>query len=208
MSKLDSRFPLYAKLLYLYPQSYRQKYGHEMLQTLADMLDDTNRSKTGVWFRTSLDLPCSLTKENLLYVTNILSHETPDYVKRVSLFSGLLLLPFFVFISLNALTAHNLYNSWFWIPKVIAIWLIFMPTTAFLIATATFIYWASHRRANKSFWSNLFDFRRNWPLSIVVFISVGIITLAFGHDSVHCIVNNPINEIHYWRSTLNCIKHG
>jgi hypothetical protein len=210
MSKLDKRFPRYSRLLRLYPAAYRQQYSGQMLQTLADMLDDRANTKTTVWLRTALDFPFSLVKQNILYMSNIMTHETPDYVKRSSLAGTVLLSPFFIFIILDSLTSHSLYSGWFWHPWVVATWLIFMPGLAFFVSISTFLRWSAERKRNKQigFRQSLFDWRRNWSMAAIVILSLGIIALAFGHDSVHCVAHNPIPEIRYWHTTLRCVQTG
>jgi hypothetical protein len=208
MNNLTKRFPHYSRLLQLYPPTYRQKYGNQMLQTLADMLDDRSNARTAVWARTVLDFPFSLVKQNALSMGSIMAHETPDYVKRSSLTGALLVTPFFVFIVLNSAGSHGLQNSWFWHPWVIATWLIFMPAVAFLICCSAFLRWSVERCRQKhvSSWHSLLDWRRNWPMAGIILVSLGIIAVALFHDSVHCVTNNPIPEIRHWHTTLRCIR--
>src|SRR5580704_7833822 len=159
MSRLDKRFPNYSRLLKIYPPIYRQKYGDQMLQTLADMLDDKQNSRVGVWLRTALDFPLSLAKENIMYMRGIMTHETPGYVKRSSQFGALLLTPFFTFIILDSLTSHRLYSTWLWKSPVIGTWLILMPVLAFFICSGTFLRWSVQRWRQKhiGFWHSLID---------------------------------------------------
>lgn len=51
------RFPIYSKLLKLYPKQYRDRFGDEILQTTADMLDaaDTKRERYNIWIRVAVD---------------------------------------------------------------------------------------------------------------------------------------------------------
>ena len=133
-----------------------------------------------------------------------MSKDTPNYIKRSGIISSILILPFFIFLTLDAITSHSLYNSWFWQPIVIATWLVFMPAAALLISAITFAYWSAHRK--QGFWKSIFDWRHNWTMLTVVVLSLGIIALALGHDSVHCVVNNPVKEIRNWHTTWTCIK--
>jgi hypothetical protein len=210
MSHLNRRFPRYSRLLNLYPPAYRQSYSEQMLQTLADMLDDKDNNRSTIWGRAALDFPFSLAKQNILTMGDIMTHETPDYVKRSSLVSALLLAPFFTFLTLDSITSHSLYGSWLWHPWVIAAWIIFMPALAFLLSASAFLRWLIERQHQKrvSFWHNLLDWRRNWPMATIIVISLGIIALVFFHDSVHCITNNPIPELRHWHITLRCIQNG
>lgn len=210
MGKLEKRFPKYSKLLTLYPVDYQKEYKQQMLQTLADMLDDKENSRAGVWLRATFDFPFSVAKENMIFIGHNFANETPSYVKKSSFAGAVLLLPFFNFLTLDALSSHSLYGGWFWQPWVIATWLIIMPAVAFLICSYAFVMWSIQRSKTKSigFFKSLFDWRRNWPMTIVSILSLGIIALAVGHDSVHCVVNNPVKEIRYWHTTWRCIQNG
>lgn len=210
MDKLDKRFPKYSRLLGLYPTDYRKEYSRQMLQTLADMLDDKENAKAAVWLRATVDFPFSVTKENLLFMGHSFLNETPSYVKKASFAGSLLILPFFTFLALDALTSHSLYGGWFWHPWVIATWIIIMPALAFLICSLAFVKWSVQRSKIKKigFLKSLFDWRRNWPMMIVSILSIGIVSLAVGHDSVQCVVNNPVKEIRYWHTTWRCIQNG
>ncbi|HXH26579.1 MAG TPA: hypothetical protein VNG90_01660 [Candidatus Acidoferrum sp.] len=57
----------YAKLVGIYPASYRQKYGQPMVQTFDDMLEaePSSLGKFLIWTRTLWDLPSSALKEHL-----------------------------------------------------------------------------------------------------------------------------------------------
>ncbi len=64
---MPSSIGMYAKLVELYPKSYRQRYGQPMIQTFDDMLE-AEQSKTGrllIWARVLRDLPGSALKEHL-----------------------------------------------------------------------------------------------------------------------------------------------
>src|SRR5579864_9154755 len=108
MAGLEERFPLYNWLLKLYPPAYQKQYHEQMLLTLADMLDDRDNNKFAVWLRTALDLPLSLVKQNLIYVGDIMAHDTQPYVKRNSLVGAFLIVPFFLFLIMNSLSRHTL----------------------------------------------------------------------------------------------------
>jgi hypothetical protein len=61
------RFRLYRLFLKLYPRSFRQEYGEEMVQTLADMLDDQPDTvgRWMVWLRVGIELPLSALQETI-----------------------------------------------------------------------------------------------------------------------------------------------
>lgn len=64
---MPKRFLWYRVALRLYPSAYRRQYGEQMLQTLADMLDDQpdRASKAMVWLRVGSELPLSIVNENI-----------------------------------------------------------------------------------------------------------------------------------------------
>jgi hypothetical protein len=65
--KLTGSYPVYRLFLRLYPRTYRQEYGDQMVQTLQDMLDncETPQSRALVWLRVSLEMPLSALQENI-----------------------------------------------------------------------------------------------------------------------------------------------
>ncbi|MGH7239184.1 MAG: hypothetical protein ACREHG_03850, partial [Candidatus Saccharimonadales bacterium] len=143
MSNLNKRFPRYSQLLKLYPASYRKDYGEQMLQTLADMLDDSNsrKDRLSIWLRTSFDLPLSAARQQLILTGDVISHETPDYVKRNSLVGALLLVPFVLALTANALDKvfynQTLYHSWLWRKPAASLWAIWLPRVATVGALVT-----------------------------------------------------------------------
>lgn len=203
MGCLEKRFPRYSRLLKLYPAAYQKKYREPMLQTLADMLDDPEQSRANVWARTVLDFPLSLIHQQVIY-GGIAMRQMPPYMKRSGLVGALLLAPFFILIIINGLTNDRLYDSFFWSTPALFTWLIILPALAGLINLAAFARWSSNQAT--SFWRSLADFRRNWPAQATVVIALGTIALAVGHDSVHCIIGNPITEAQKWDATINCIE--
>lgn len=207
MGSLAKRFPRYSRLLRLFPAAYRKRYEEEILQTLADMLDDSESSPTKVWLRTAADFPISLVHQQINY-GGLAMDQRPTYMKRSSVVGGLLLAPFFVFVIIDSLTGHALFNSILWSTPVLFSWLVILPALAIILNAAAFLRWASVRRTqNKtSLWRSLFDLRSNWPVLLIAVVGLGIIGLAFGHDSVHCIIGNPITEAQKWSFTLNCIQ--
>lgn len=209
MGKLERRFPRYSKLLSLYPLTYRSEYNQQMLQTLADMLDNHQHSRASIWLRTTLDLPFSLAKENLIYIGGVMAHETPAYVKRNSQIGAALIAPFFIFIIANSLAHHTLGQGRV-SNDILRFLVIGLPTIAFLLGTATFVKWAAERHANQKvgYMHNLLDFRRNWPILATAGLGLLIVLFIFGHDSIHCLTDNPIRELQNSHQTLRCIQRG
>lgn len=212
MTKLKSRFPVYAWLLRLYPAAYRHEYERELLQTTADMLDDapTTLAKLGIWSRIACDLPFNIARQNLEYIGGNMHHDMPHYVKRNSLLSGLLLLPFFVAIAANSIDSlvHNahLYNSWLWRSPAIVLWVFYLPAMAFIISLVTYsLFVFKDAPKNKAWFKRALDLMHSWPVLIVGIIALSILTFAEFHDSSQCIVQSPVHAVTHASQTLNCI---
>lgn len=212
MGKLEERFPHYSRVLRFYPSAYRTQYGEQMLQTLADMLDNQPERKRAIWLRTLIDLPISLTRQQLLYAGGIMNQQTPAYVKRNALWSAALLLPFIGVLIANSLDKilynHTLFNSWLWHMPVLAIWVLWLPVAALAIAFASLVTFMiqRHKSTQQSLLRQLFDIAYNWPLLITGLAALFIVTLVIGHDSVHCVTGNPVRELHNWHQTWQCIQ--
>lgn len=208
MSNLAKRFPVYAYLLRLYPRAYQEKYGAQMLQTLADMLDaaPSRARRTEIWLRLAFDVPISAGRQQLSFAGHALTHETPQYVRRNTLISAAFFLPFFVIVIANDLTAHGLYGTWLWSFGVLFTWIVCLPTLGLLVSAMTLLAWLSSSRKSGGSWlSSLLAVRRTWPLLALIALGAGILLLVFFHDSVHCVLGNPIRELHNPRDTLRCI---
>ncbi len=210
MSSLKQRFPHYSKLIRFYPPSYRREYSMQMLQTLADMLDDPERRSGAVWARTVLDFPVSVINQQLSYLGETMANTTPSYIKRNALFGIWLITPFFFFIILNSLMRQRLHNSWVWHTYALFTWLILLPSLAVLFNFVAMLRWTQTRRKeNKiSAWKSLTDVRHNWPALGIILVGFAILTIVFGHDSVHCVSGNPFRELHNPYQTWQCIQRG
>ncbi|HVS58152.1 MAG TPA: hypothetical protein VHD60_00225 [Candidatus Saccharimonadales bacterium] len=210
MNKLRERFPLYNKLLHLYPVGYRKEYGEQMLQTLADMLDAQPSHTSAIWARTALDFPLSVLKQQLIYTGDTMATQMPDYIKRNALLGTWLVAPFFVFIILNSLVGQRLHDTILWHTNVLFAWLVVLPSLAALFNLAALLRWMNaHRRETKQgTWRMLADVRRYWPAAALAIVGVGILGLVFFHDSVHCVIGNPVRILHNPHQTLRCIQRG
>ena len=90
------RFKVYAKLLSLYPASYRNRYGKQLLQAIADMVDDAPSAseKCIVWLRICLDFPITVCKEHFQVIGDRMNAKNHHDIHRNALISvGLFLLP-------------------------------------------------------------------------------------------------------------------
>ncbi len=211
MGKLEDRFPRYSKLLNLYPQVYKDRYAHEMLQTMADMLDEPNANKFAIWVWTSVDLLLSITKQQVQYAGGIFMNETPKYLNVTGAISGLLVMPFIAALVANSLDRvinnHTLYHSWVWSTPVIKFWVLYLPITALFIAAVSYlVYFIRQKRT--PLLKRLLDIKHSWPIIIPAVFALGILFVLAFHDSVHCVSGNPFHEISNYHQTLQCIKRG
>ena len=88
---MPRRFPIYEQFLRLYPKRFRQKYGGQMVQTLADMLDD-QPDHTGrflVWLRAGSELPIGIVQQNITTIGEATMHKlAATNNKRLLLLAG------------------------------------------------------------------------------------------------------------------------
>ncbi|MGH7141963.1 MAG: hypothetical protein ACREF5_00575 [Candidatus Saccharimonadales bacterium] len=209
MNQLQNRFPIYSKIIGLYPAKYRQEYGQQILQTTADMLDNTDSkgAKIAIWSRLAFDLPVSIAKQQLQLSDDIFMNDMPRYIKTNSLISGLLLLPFVAALSANGLDKlinnQDLYNSWLWDKPIIGLWVVYLPLLALLVAGGTYLFYL-FSAAKTTFSKRVIDIRRFWPVLIPALFAVGIVLLVEFHDSGHCLVQNPVHLANHLSQTWQC----
>lgn len=206
MSDLKTRFPLYAKLLRLYPAEYREHYENDLLQTTADMLDHApgRLERAGIWFQLAIDLPVNITRQQVTYAGGVMMQQTPQYVKHGVVLNALLLIPFFVLIPLNII--HPLPVSWSGVGYT---GIFILPVIAFLIGVVTLAWWlfAKNSRVH-SFRSLLKRLDSHWPLFAAPIVALAIVAFAFGHDSVHCVTDDPVQAIGHLSQTTECMIRG
>lgn len=213
MSNLAKRFSLYSKLVGLYPAPYRERYGEQMLQTLADMLDNapTKLQQARIWTRLVVDFPLSLAHQQTIYLGGIMIHETPKYVRRNALIGATMLVPFASALIANsadkAINNRTLFHSWLWSMPTLAIWVLWLPLVAAAIALATLgIFLLQRSKAQHiSLVKAAFDIQHNWPLLAVGLAGLFILAVVFFHDSVHCVTGNPVREVRNLHATWQCI---
>lgn len=216
MGKLGKRFPRYSKLLMLYPKNYRELYGDQMLQTLADMLDNSSSEseRLTLWMKLAIDLPVSLTAQNINYFGGIIMHDSPKFVRRNGIIGGILLLPFFLALAANGLNKvvynQNLFHSWLWSTTALLIWVIWLPLSAAILGLASLLVFLKRQTKAKheSTLKALLDIRYNWPVLAVALLGSFILFAVFFHDSVHCVTGNPIREAHNPHATWQCIQNS
>lgn len=196
----------------LYPKSYRQKYEEEILLTTADMLDNSKDTKTRLvlWSQLAFDLPVNVVRQNLEYIGSGMQRDMPSYIKRNSLISGLLLLPFFGAITANMLDRllnhANFNNSWLWHRPALILWVFYLPAVAFLISLVSYCLFVFGGASSKAWFKRALDLLHSWPVLIVGIMAFGILFLVEFHDSTQCVLRSPIHAISSASQTLNCIE--
>src|ERR1700729_4091915 len=144
MKDTRTRFPVYSRLMKLYPKSYREKYQEEMLLTTADMLDNSNKfsDRLIIWAQLAFDLPLNIARQNFEYIGVNMHENMPNYIKRNGLISGILLLPFFGAIIANGLDKlmnnNTLNDSWLWHNPAIILWVFYLPAIALIISLVSY----------------------------------------------------------------------
>jgi len=208
---MANRFPRYTQLLRLYPKAYRDKYAPQMVQTLADMLDDqpNKYARLAIWLRIGVDLPVSIVHQNIMYIGEV---SMPTYIKRNGIIAGLLLVPFLLALIANALTAtiyhRDLYNSVVWSTPVLTTWIIILPSLALLIALASYINFLQHSPKQTPFFQRLHNVKQVWPIALAGSCGLGILCLVAFHDSAHCPLQNPLHTITQPGKVWQCTTRG
>ncbi|HVV25961.1 MAG TPA: hypothetical protein VHC21_02935 [Candidatus Saccharimonadales bacterium] len=212
MRQLERRFPIYSRILKLYPPAYRQQYGEQMLQTLADMLDHepSPLRRLRTYLRLAVDVPVTLTSQQVRYAGRAFFDETPVYVRRNTFISFAFFLPFLLIAITNDLAAHGFYHTWLWSFGVLLTWIIVLPSIGLIISLVTFAAWLIDRRKhNRQPWARtLFDFAHNWPMLALSGLGVLILLLVFFHDSAYCVIDNPARAVTHAHQTMHCVENG
>lgn len=213
MDSLSKRFPIYSKVIKLYPDKYHKEYGEQILQTTADMLDSSPKgiARYLVWLKVSVDLPINITKQQLQYSGGIYMKDTPSYIKTTSIVSGLLLLPFIAALLANgldkAINNHTLYGSWLWKSPFIGLWVFYLPLIAFVLAVGSYLLYLTKYKKTKWF-NRLLDIRHSWPILIPAVFAFGILFLLAFHDSGQCFVHTPAYLVGHTSQTWKCATNN
>ncbi|MBK5225402.1 MAG: hypothetical protein JJD96_02350 [Thermoleophilia bacterium] len=207
---MPTRFTILERLLSLYSKGYRQRYGDQILQTLADMLDDqpkvTGRAK--IWLKVGLDLPISIVCQNSLASGSNLMNDTPKYIKLGGLLAGIMLIPFSLAVIANTLDQaiynETLYGSRLWDAPILKTWALILPGLALFVAMASYILYVATSGENKWF-KRIIDLKHAWPVILTGLFALSVLFFVFFHDSAHCVTGNPVHEIQNWHQTWQCI---
>ncbi len=214
MKQLKTSYLIYSQLLKLYPKAYWQRYEQEILQTTTDMLNDANGplAKAVVWLQLAIDLPINIFRQQLVYLGGSMQHEMPAYVKRNGLIASVMLLPFFAALGANGLDKiinnHTLLNSWVWHAPALNIWVIWLPTLAFLLAIISYLTFAIKNNHQKSLLKRLIDIRHSWPVVLPLLVAIFIMLVLVFHDSVQCLMHSPIYTVQHFNKVWQCTSQG
>jgi len=206
---MNSLVKLYKEMLKLYPASYRQKYERQMVQTVEDMLDEahTLAQKLRLYARLCIDTPTSISKQQVIHLGGIMAHKTPMYVKRNGVLSATLLLPFFILVVANTLN-QVVFSENPWKP-VAYTGIALLPIVAFVISGVTLVRWLQDQNKHGStVWASLKNISSGWPIISPLLVALLIVGFVFGHDSVHCVVGNPVKVMRNASQTMECVARG
>jgi hypothetical protein len=203
-------YHLYSIAQKLYPAPFRAAYSKEQLQTLTDMLDHAGSSpeRLLVWLRVWTDLAPSIVVEQINYQGTLFMNETPKFLKTASIISALMLVPFLLAISANAIDRlvfhHNLYNSWLWHFPFLGLWVVWLPQAALLIALVSFIAYLV--QGHDGGWLHrALNLHRTWIIVLPGLIALGIMFLLAFHDSVQCLKVSPAYLVTHTQSVYRCV---
>jgi len=146
MTSLKQRFPAFSRMLRLYPPAYYRQYCMQTLQTLADILDDTELSrlaKAKLYLASWLDLAKSIPRQRVIAAIHSASYQPSRYFRNRGIICLLLLVPALLSFCIgNNVTTTSLQLSsgsfasiWFSSASV-ATWLFVLP----LLATINALY--------------------------------------------------------------------
>lgn len=182
-----------------------------MAQTLEDMLQDTQKplARANVYARAYTDLGVSLAVQYSLTIGGAIMNTTPTYIKKASVASIVLVLPFFVVV-FSGLTQNKSFLSLPGATAYLMILLMLLPATAFIISAANYARWLSDPTLQKkrSLRARITDLKHTWPILAVGCLSLAIVAFVPFHDSVHCVTGNPIRTIHNPSQTWHCVQNG
>jgi hypothetical protein len=105
---------------------------------------------------------------------------------------------------------RTLYHSWLWQMPALAIWVLWLPFAAAVIALASLgVFLARQSRSDHTSWfKQLLNFPRNWPIVLIALAGLGILALVQLHDTTQCVAGNPVREAHHLHQTWQCVQQN
>jgi len=214
MGRLEQRYRVFSAFLKLYPPDYRNRYGQEILQLTADMLDEApgRFARLLIWSRVLADLPLNIIVQQCSYVGGIMYKDTPGYIKRNGVVAGVMLLPFVGALVANLLDQlvnnHDLYNSWLWRAPALATWILYLPILAFLVAGISYAVYVSRGAGGKTWLKRALNIVVSWPVLVSGLTAFAILFAVAFHDSVHCWVQSPAHVATHLSQTWQCSERN
>jgi hypothetical protein len=177
----------YDLLLFLYPKSYREKYGDQIIQTIEDMLDNEPHvlRKASIWAKEIIVLPGNVLEQHMAVVAHR-RNLTPNIL--IGLVALTLLVPFFVASVLDELSEYfanqHLYDSWFWSKPMLTIWVIILPMMSLFVSLATWAVLAL--RASIKNRRVTLQFKKLRLIVIVALVSFGTLFITVVYNGFGC----------------------
>jgi hypothetical protein len=93
MPNLRERFPVYARIVSLYPKAYREQFEEQILQTTADMIDGAQDKREAhmMWLRVLLNTPADIMCQQLKHIGGYMKNTTQKLFTS-ALWAGLTIL--------------------------------------------------------------------------------------------------------------------
>ncbi|HET9721549.1 MAG TPA: hypothetical protein VFP32_00780 [Candidatus Saccharimonadales bacterium] len=132
-----------------------------------------------------------------------MKNQTPDYVKRNSIISGILIAPFFIFVIVNDLDNHKLPSTPGWNVLYLSM-ILGLPVAAMILSVVTWVKLAWSDKKRRSF----LNLRLSWPIITTTVLALIIVLFVPFHDSTHCVAGNPIKEARNFDQTWHCVWRG
>ena len=204
---------LYKTLLLFYPESYRKRFGQEMLIVFQDMYEEeiAKRGKAGIrfWILLLIDITENVMTQHFdmirkYGVKNYLQQAL--HINRYNVIGVILLLPFILllgsdFISrviqgdlshynktfYNSLSHTILYSQYRAQAPLLWTILVFFPILAVILNLIPFVFSLRQHKKKLSVGTLLFTN----PLAVII-MGTGFlfVVIAFGHDAIDCFVNH------------------
>ena len=198
---------LYRQIIKAYPPAFRQQFGDQMASAFQDLANERQAAAgryglIPLWTSTILDTFKTIIPE---YVSDL--KEDAMQHKPLAIIGGILVTPA-VALFATALTLQlagtSLYqlagNSWLYHSQAIAAAFIFLPAAAFTINFIPAVTDAVNQRANPL--SYQFAKTHFYSLTVAA-IGFGLLIFIFGHDTIGCMIKNPLTG-HYLSSVQHC----
>lgn len=197
---------IYRLLCSLYPKAYRARYEDQIMATAEDMLSAASSPivRSTVITKLVFELPGSIIKQQVVAAQHSPAGGIVMQGDKLARLNALLMAPFFVLIALNAYV--RTVATWH---TVMYIGIVVLPIIALAVGASVSIWviflnmdrTASYRRIPVIL-------ARNWQIASSALLALFIVGFVFGHDSVHCVTDNPAQAAQHPSQTLRCVEHG